>query len=84
MDCTMNDKMYHIFKRFPEKSKAIDLLIAEDSEFRAMCEDYDDCVEACRYWNLSKNPEAETRVNEYQILIRELENEFAEVLKREI
>lgn len=80
----MNDKIYHIRKRFPDKSKAIDLLIAEDSEFRAMCEDYDDCVKAFRYWGLSKDPEAESRVNEYRILIRELENEFIETLKREI
>jgi len=76
----MNNEMYHIRKRFPEKSEIITLLVAEDPEFRAICEDYDDCVHACRYWAQSKEPEAEIRVNEYRTLIQELENEIVEAL----
>lgn len=80
----MNDMMYHIRKRFPEKSETIDFLMVEDPEFRTMCEDYDDCVNACRYWSHSKEPDAETRINEYRTLIQELENEILEALRREI
>ncbi|MCJ7775715.1 MAG: hypothetical protein MUP08_04950, partial [Desulfobulbaceae bacterium] len=72
----MNEKAHHIRERFPDKSHIIDLLMAEDSEFLTLCEDYDVCVYALRYWAKSKAPEAETRVNEYRTLIEELEEEI--------
>ena len=77
----MNDKAHHIRERFPDKSHIIDLLILEDAEFLALCEDYDACVDALGYWTRSKEPEAETRVNEYRDLIRELEKEVTEALE---
>ena len=76
----MNDKTRHIRERFPDKSHIIDLLMAEDSEFLTVCEDYDVCVYALRYWAKSKAPEAETRVNEYRTRIEELEEEITQVL----
>ena len=76
----MNDKTRHIRERFPDKSHIIDLLMAEDSEFLTLCEDYDVCVYALRYWAKSKAPEAETRVNEYRTLVRELEEEITQAL----
>jgi hypothetical protein len=76
----VNDKTRHIRERFPDKSHIIDLLMAEDSEFLTVCEDYDVCVYALRYWAKSKAPEAETRVNEYRTLIEELEEEITQVL----
>ena len=78
--CPMNKEMDHIRKRFPEKSETIALLMAENPEFRAICEDYDDCFHAWQYWTQSKEPEAESRVNEYRTLIKELENEIVEAL----
>ena len=66
---------FHILEKFPEKSQAIACLLEEDSEFLAVCEDYDVCVNALRYWAKSEAPEAETRVNEYRTLIVELEEE---------
>jgi hypothetical protein len=78
----MNDKARHIRERFPDKSHIIDLLILEDPEFLALCEDYDACVDALRYWTLSKEPEAKTRVNEYRVLVRDLEEEIAQALTR--
>jgi hypothetical protein len=76
----VNEKAHHIRERFPDKSHIIDLLMAEDSEFLTLCEDYDVCVYALRYWAKSKAPEAETRVNEYRTLIEELEEEITQVL----
>jgi hypothetical protein len=55
--------------------------MAEDPEFPDLCEDYDACVNALRYWAKSKEPEANTRVNEYHILVRELEEEIAQALE---
>jgi len=76
----MNDKFCHILGKFPEKSHTIAHLIEEDGEFHALCEDYEVCVEALRYWEQSKEPEAKNRVNEYRILTRALEEEILQAL----
>ena len=77
----MNDKARHIRDTFPNKKHTIDLLMAEDSEFLALCEDHDACVDALRYWTQSKESEADTRVNEYRDLIRELGEEILQALE---
>ena len=74
----MDDKTRHIREQFSDKKPSIDLLMAEDPEFLALCEDYDACVNALRYWTQSKDPEAETRVNEYRALVRDLEEEITQ------
>ena len=76
----MNDKPRHILEKFREDSHTIARLIEEDGEFLAMCDDYDDCVNALRYWANSKEPEAETRAKEYRHLVRELEEEILQAL----
>jgi crotonobetainyl-CoA:carnitine CoA-transferase CaiB-like acyl-CoA transferase len=76
----MNDKAYHIRERFPDKSDNIALLLVMDPEFRAMCEDYDDCINALQYWDRSEVPEAASRVAEYRNLVRELEEEIIQAL----
>jgi hypothetical protein len=76
----MNDKARHIRERFPDKNHRINLLMAKDPEFLALCEDYDVCVDALRYWAKSEEPEAESRFNEYRTLIQELEDEINQTL----
>jgi uncharacterized protein YdcH (DUF465 family) len=76
----MTDKILHIRDRFPDNKHAIDHLMAEDPEFFTLCEDHDACVDALQYWAKSKAPEAETRVNEYRTLVRELQEEITQVL----
>ena len=76
----MVDKARYVRKRFPRKNSEIDLLLAEDSEFGDICEDYNSCINSLRYWAKSKEPEAEIRVSEYRTLVRELEEEMAEAL----
>ena len=72
----MENRAHYILERFPDKKHQINRLIAENSEFLALSEDYDICVTALRYWAGSPAPEAETRVIEYHTLIKELEGEF--------
>jgi hypothetical protein len=55
--------------------------MAEDPDFLTLCEDHDACVDALRYWAESEAPEAETRVNEYRALVRELRQEIAQALE---
>ena len=76
----MNDKARHIRERFPDEKERIDFLMAKDSEFLALSEDYDICVTALRYWAGSDAPESETRVIEYHTLIKELEGEISQYL----
>ena len=71
----------HIRERFPDKTHTIDLLIANDPEFLDLCEDHDACVDALRYWAKSEKSEAETRVDEYRTLVRELQEEIAQALE---
>jgi len=76
----MNDKARYIRERFPDQKQRIDFLMAEDSEFLALSEDYDICVTALRYWAGSDAPESESRVIEYHTLIMELEGEVSQYL----
>ena len=71
----------HIRERFPDKKHSIDLLMAKDPEFLDLCEDHDACVDALRYWAKSEKSEAETRVDEYRTLVRELQEEIAQALE---
>ena len=73
----MENRAHYIQERFPDKKHQINRLIAENSEFLALSEDYDICVTALRYWAGSTAPEAETRVIEYHTLIKELEGEIS-------
>ena len=77
----MNDKAHYIRERFPDKKHGIDLLMAEDPEFFTLCEDHDACVNALRFWTRSKESVAETRVNEYRTLVRELREEIVQALE---
>ena len=79
----MNDKLRHIRERLKDKSHIMDLLMAEDPEFLTLCEDFDACVNAFRYWADSKAPEAEARVDEYRTLIDELEEEITLMLHKQ-
>ena len=54
--------------------------MAKDPEFLTLCEDYDACVDALRYWAMAEKPEADTRVKEYHTLIRELQEEITQAL----
>jgi len=76
----MTDKPSHILERFPEMKLHIELLIEEDSDFLALCEDYQVCIEALQHWEQSTEPEAKTRVNEYRILVTDIEEEIVQAL----
>jgi len=76
----MNEKACYIRDRFPDQCPVIDFLTAVDPNFLALCEEYDVCVKALRYWATSSAPEAEIRVKEYRTIIREIQEEIAETL----
>jgi hypothetical protein len=67
-------------KRFPDKSDDLSELMAENQGFLDLCEDYEVCVNALRYWEKSKESVAEDRINEYRIIARALEEEITQAL----
>lgn len=76
----MNDEAHHVRDQFPDQGPVIDFLKAVDQEFLALCEDYDACVKALRYWTVSSAPEAVTRVKEYRTIVLDLREEIAQAL----
>lgn len=76
----VKSKIYHIIERFPDKIRQFELLMERDAEFVSICADYSDCMNALHFWLGSKAPEAETRVEEYRVLIGELEKEIHQLL----
>ena len=76
----MNGKPMKVFDRFPEKIEDINRLIAEDPDFFAICEDYEDCIRVLRFWTESQKPEAKSRLKEYRLLVRKLEEEIEQLL----
>ena len=76
----MTENAFHIRRRIPDKIRQIDRLLELDPEFANLCEDLDACVNALQYWTKSKEPEAESRIEEYSILIEQLEDEIYQSL----
>jgi hypothetical protein len=65
----------------PDQKVSIDRLAGQDSEFLALCDDYDACVDALQYWGNSEEPGAETRAGEYRDLIGTLFEEITQILE---
>ena len=72
----------HIREQLPGQKDSIDLLVAKDGEFLSLCDDYDACVDALRYWQGSEEPGAKTRVGEYRDLIGALYEEITRTLEK--
>jgi hypothetical protein len=72
--------LFTVLKRFSERKDCIKRLFRENDNFRNVCEDYQNCTEALRYWNQSESDEAPTRREEYGMLQQDLEAEILEHL----
>jgi hypothetical protein len=70
-----------ILDRFQGKRRLLIRRMSEDSDFYALCQDYEICVKALQYWRRSGEPEADARQAEYRRLVRELETEITAELK---
>jgi len=70
-----NPGLIFILKRFPEHSEKIQCLFEENHSFRSLCEDCRVCAKALKYWNDSTSEKAPARMEEYRVLLQELEEE---------
>ena len=76
----MTHKVKRIVDRFAELRSAIQETALRDAQFRTLCEDYDAVADVIAFWARSNDARGPMIVQEYAILLEELENEiFARV-----
>jgi len=69
-----------VMERFPEKRVALKRLFEASQSFQSLCNEYEACMTALRYWRDSSLPEAPNFRNEFSSLLSELEEEILEHL----
>ena len=80
MEQPENQTNMKVFDRFPDQRAEIVCRMVAASDFRAMCQDYEDCARALEHWSKAADAPSE-RVAEYTRLLDELEDEIREVLE---
>ena len=71
-----------ISKRFAQFEQRLKILLERDENFRSLCKDYQDTVEARDRWCLDKSSVGELRQKEYAELAKELEQDIRNHLER--
>jgi hypothetical protein len=74
------DPIAALARRFPAYARSIRRLQAEDATFREICEDYGEALRALAHWQAA-DQSAQQRAEEYQQLVRELEDEALAILE---
>ena len=73
-----------VVERFPESREILKRLFESSQSFQTLCEEYEECLGAMRYWRESSFPEAPEFRNEFSSLLRELEEEILDHLSKGI
>jgi hypothetical protein len=81
MDPTNQSKL-KVLERFPDHRAEIVRRLVVGSEFRSLCQEYEDCAQALAHWSQAAE-ESPGRVTEYTQLLEELEQEIREILETE-
>ncbi len=68
--------LFLVTERFPNRKKLFHQLHAFDEAFQSLCENYQQCSEALRFWSASSSENAPERKREYGELLHELEIEI--------
>ena len=71
-----------ISKRFTQFEQHLKILLERDENFRSLCKDYQDSLEAHDRWGLDKSSVGELRQKEYAELAKELEQDIRNWLER--
>lgn len=72
----ISDPVWFVIARFPEQCESIIYFLGQSSEFRALCSDYAEAVEASHCWRVSDTPEAQTLAKGYESVVVKLEAEI--------
>jgi hypothetical protein len=71
-----------VAERFPERKEALARLFESNQSFQSLCDEYEACMVALRYWRESSSPDARQLLNEFSSLLGELEEEILDHLNR--
>lgn len=69
--------LFILLERFPERKETIVALFKNNESFRTLCEDYRQCGEALQHWIQSLDEDAPVRMQEYEALLQDLEEEIS-------
>ena len=72
----MKNETYHTEQRFYHRVNELHQLMKNDPEILGRCVDYDICIHACQYWQNEGTSISGKRVQEYQEIADELEDEI--------
>ena len=72
--------LFSVIKRFPDRKDIVKRLFKESENFKAVCEDYQECAKALHYWDRSDSEESSVHRAEYSALLQELEAEILQCL----
>jgi len=72
----MAEKTHQVLERLPQHRHTMQKRMLIDREFRSLCDDYDDALEALRRWELSDDRHRQERVQEFRSLLAELEEDI--------
>jgi len=72
----MTEKTHHVLDQLPQHQPALRERMMVDREFRSLCEDYGDTLEALRRWEVSADRHQAARVEEFRNLLAELEQDI--------
>ena len=76
----MSDVLRIVLDALPDADELIHRLYAKDDDFKVLCRDYADALEAIQTWRQSDNTDASKRVTEYQSLIGDLQKDLRQYL----
>jgi hypothetical protein len=78
----MSDVLRIVLNALPDADDLIPRLYAKDDDFKLLCRDYADALEAIQTWRQSDNTDASKRVIEYQSLIGDLQKDLRQYLEK--
>ncbi|MEZ5861693.1 MAG: hypothetical protein R3D28_22380 [Geminicoccaceae bacterium] len=76
----MPDEAQHVLERLTMHLATLELRLAADPEFRGLCADYGDALEALGRWEASTDRRRAARIEEFRCLVAELEQEILAAL----
>ena len=76
--------LFLILKRFPDHKDDLLEMYRSSASFQSVCANYQECLEALRYWAESEDEIAPERHREYQALLHELEEDIRQSLGMEL
>ena len=73
--------IFNIVKLFPDDKETVLKLFRKNNNFKAICDDYQQCAKALSRWKQSSSEKAPARRKEYADLLNELELELRQFLR---